>query len=74
MLEMALVRGTRLEYSPFQQNWSRIEAEGTAVLLYCVLRTGDVDSEDAARSIGEAVAQSGLNRRRRSGLQLSKQP
>ena len=49
---------------PFQQNWSRVEAEGAAVLLYCVLRTVDSDSEDAARSIGEAVAQSGLNRRR----------
>jgi hypothetical protein len=64
VLEMALVRGTHLEYSPFQQNWSRIEAEEAAVLLYCVLRTVDSDSEDAAQSIGEAVAQSGLNRRR----------
>ena len=60
VLEVAMVRGTRLEYSPFQQNWGRIEAEGTAVLLYCVLRTVDSDSKDAARSIGEAVAETGV--------------
>ena len=69
-LGMALVRGTHLEYSPLQQNWSR--RNGSTAVLRTTNRRRQLG--ECGASIGEAVTQSGLNLRRRPNLQVSKQP